>query len=381
MEVHVFHLMPWTEVEDEVAWPFSDDQYDPDIGEELYQDYIDQLEYCEELGFDALALNEHHYSAYGLMPSPNLIATALADRTSDIKIGVYGNVLPLRGHPVRVAEETAMIDNISEGRLISGFVRGVPSEYAAYGVDPNQSRSRFEEAWALIIKAWTEEEPFDWDGEHYQYDDVYIWPRPTQDPHPPLWMPAESERSIRFAVERKVPIARTIATPQNVSNTFNQYRRIAQEEHNWTPGDEHFGISRMVYVGETDEAAIAESKEHIEYYYDKLLGGLYRSGAVKAVGDSEYREDNAFEYEEMATSRDEKGRKAMEADFDELHETGEVIVGSPETVIEKIEDQYEITGGFNRLITRFQFGTLSHEKAIENAERFADEVYPEIENL
>src|SRR5438270_9734196 len=92
------------------------------------------MAYCKELGFDGVVFNEHHYSAYGTMPSPNLIASALSQRTKKIKIGVLGNILPLRNHPVRVAEEYAMIDCLSGGRLIAGFVRGIPPEYIWYGV-------------------------------------------------------------------------------------------------------------------------------------------------------------------------------------------------------------------------------------------------------
>ena len=381
MEVHVFHLMPWTEVEHEVAWPFSDDEFDPEIGSELYANYLDQLVYCEELGFDAVALNEHHYTAYGLMPSPNLMAAQLVHRTDDIDIAIYGNVLPIRGHPIRVAEELAMLDNLCEGRLISGFVRGVPQEYFAYGVDLDESRPRFQEAWELITRAWTEEEPFDFHGEFYSYEDVYIWPRPYQDPHPPLWMPAESDASIRFAAERRVPIARTLASREALASTYGRYREIAEEEFGWEPGPEQFGISRMVYVADTEAQAREEAEPHIEYYYNKLLGGIHRASGVKSVGDTEYREENAFDYEQAAVDQSEKGRKALNFDFEELIESGEILVGTPETVTEELERQYEATGGFERAILRFQFGSMPHEQAIGNAERFADEVYPEIRSL
>src|SRR5438874_132065 len=114
------------------------------------------MAYCEELGFDGVVFNEPHYCAYGTMPSPNLIASALSQKTKKIKIGVLGNILPLRNHPVRVAEEYAMIDCLSNGRLIAGFVRGIPPEYIWYGVNPGESRGRFQEAYDLIMTAWTE---------------------------------------------------------------------------------------------------------------------------------------------------------------------------------------------------------------------------------
>ena len=378
MDVHAFHLMPWPHVEEAIAWPFSSDRFDPEVGGGLYEQYLDQLAYCEELGYDAVAVNEHHYTAYGLMPSPNLMAANLAERTDDIDIAVYGNVLPLRGHPVRVAEELAMLDNLTEGRLISGFVRGIPSEYAAYGVDPDESRGRFAEAWDLIVRAWTEPEPFDFDGEYYSYEDVYVWPRPYQDPHPPLWMPAESEESIRFAAGKRVPIGRVFASTAGMVATSERYREIAEDEFGWSPGRDHFRPTRMIYVGETMERAREEAEEHLAYFYEKLLGAIFRAGAVKAVGDTEYREENAFEYEQNVPP---KALEVMDFDFEEYQESGEVIVGDPTYVVEELERQYDALDGFETLIALLQFGSLPDDLARRNLERFADEVMPELDRL
>jgi len=377
MDVTVFHLMPWPHVQDDIGWPFSNDRFDPASGSELYRTYLDQLVYCDELGYDAVGLNEHHFSAFGLMPSPNLVAANLASRTDDVAITIYGNVLPIRGHPIRVAEELAMLDNLCEGRLVSGFVRGIPSEYAAYGVDPSESRGRFAEAWDLIVRAWTEPEPFDFDGEFFQYEDVYIWPRPYQDPHPPLRMPAESEKSIQFAVGKRAPIGRVFVGTDGLASTFSRYRELA-EDAGWTPGPEQFAAARLVYVAEDDETARAESEEAFRYFYEDLLGAVFKAGAVQLVGDSEYREENAFAYEEAAP---EKGQQAMNFDYDEFRERGEIIAGGPETVVEELEAQYEATGGFRDLIASLQFGTLPDDLTRKNLELFADEVLPEIAGL
>ncbi|MGQ4556579.1 LLM class flavin-dependent oxidoreductase [Halobellus sp. GM3] len=377
MEVINFHLMPWQDASD-MAWPYSEDKFDPDIGSDLYQTYFSQLEYSEELGFDIIGFNEHHYTAYGLMPGPNLVASHMAARTDDIGLAVLGNVLPIRGNPVRLAEEMAMLDNISDGRMTSGFVRGIPTEYAAYNIDPNESRGRFEEAWKLITKAWTAEDPFDWDGEYWQYDDVYIWPRPKQDPHPPLWMPAESQQSLEWAAEQKVPIGQVFVGTQNLVDSAKYYRKVAREQHGWEPTEEYIWPARKTYVAETDEKAREEAKEHIEFFYNNLLGGLYRAGAVQQVGESAYREDDSFSYADHAP---EKGQKAMEADFEALVESGEIIVGSPETVTAEIEHQYEAIGGFGKFIGLFQFGSLPDHLVRRNMELFADEVMPEIKKL
>ena len=126
---------------------------------QLYNRYLDELEYGEELGFDAVSVNEHHQTAYGLMPSPIVTASALARRTKRVQDRILGSALPLRSHPMTVAEEHAMIDVISGGRLISGFVRGIGAEYHTFGVNPTFSHDRFHEAHDLIVRAWTENGP------------------------------------------------------------------------------------------------------------------------------------------------------------------------------------------------------------------------------
>src|SRR5207248_10788405 len=121
-----------------------------------------------------------------LTPSPNVLAAAVATHTTNAKIVLMGNCLPLHGHPVRLAEELAMIDVLSGGRLVSGFLRGGAREYSAYGIDLETGREMFKEAWELIVKAWTDPEPFAWHSNNYDYDVVSILPRPIQHPHPPL---------------------------------------------------------------------------------------------------------------------------------------------------------------------------------------------------
>src|SRR5205814_7029266 len=141
-------------------------------------------------GFDAIGINEHHAKPYGLMPSPNLVAAALSQRTRRIKIAILGNLPALHDNPVRLAEEIAMLDCMSGGRIISGFVRGVPQEYLALSVPIADARERLGEAWDLIVKSWTHHAPSAWHGKYFNYGRVSIWPRPRQHPHPPIVLPA-----------------------------------------------------------------------------------------------------------------------------------------------------------------------------------------------
>src|SRR5438477_1352777 len=163
--------------------------WDSERARGLYQQYIDQLVYASELGFDGMVLNEHHQNIYGLMPSPNLIAAALTQRTKRGKIVILGNLLPLHMNPLRVAEEYAMLDNMSDGRLIAGFAPGAGPETFNYDLPSASSRDHFWEAVELVHRAWTEPGPFAFEGNYYPLAYVNPWPLPTQKPPPSIWIP------------------------------------------------------------------------------------------------------------------------------------------------------------------------------------------------
>ena len=193
MKVFLFHLMPYACIDTDydktydTCWvTYPNSNFDPVKGHELYNRYLDELEYAEDLGFDGVCVNEHHQNAYGLMPSPVVMASALARQTKRVKIAILGNAFGIRDHPQTLAEEHAMIDCITGGRLISGMVRGLGCEYYSMGANPAFSHDRFHEAHDLVIRAWTEEGPFAFEGKHYHFEYVNSWPRPYQQPHPPI---------------------------------------------------------------------------------------------------------------------------------------------------------------------------------------------------
>ena len=146
MKLSSFHLMPWPNIKPELlaetnsAWvTYPNSDYDPELGRQLYGEYLDQLVFADEVGFDAICVNEHHQNAYGMMPSPNIMAAALISRTKQAKIAILGNGIALRDNPLRVAEEVGMLDVMSGGRIISGFVRGIGAEYHSLNIDPTTS--------------------------------------------------------------------------------------------------------------------------------------------------------------------------------------------------------------------------------------------------
>ncbi|MEY7851763.1 LLM class flavin-dependent oxidoreductase [Natrarchaeobius sp. A-rgal3] len=377
METYAFHLMPYPDIDSD-AWPFEQDTWDPEKGAEYYDNYLEQLEYAAELGFDGLGVNEHHYSAYGLQPSPNITAANLAGRTEDVDLAFFGNLPAIRENPIRLAEEIAMLDNMTEGRVVSGFPRGIPPEYLAYNIPLEESRPRFEEAWDLIMKTWTADEPFDWDGEYFQYENVYAWPRPYQDPHPEMWMPAESEKSLRFTAERQIPTGTSLHFEDELGETFRTYRQFAEEDYGWTPSDEHFTVLSWIYVAETTEKAYEEAREHLEYFQHELFTDVHLGVAARMDGDDFYKPEKREEYIENLSPH---GQASINWDFEESVDTVELLVGSPEDVVADIEEMYEAVGGFGRLVGHFHFGDLPHELAMKNLELYAEEVKPEVDKI
>src|ERR1700733_2212700 len=186
MKVFIFDLLAYGEqldhlkVGSELPYPLSNRYFKADVAVRTYAEHLEAWEEMDRLGYDGVGFNEHHCSPYGLMNSPNLMASAAAQRTKKLKLLIYGNLLPLH-EPLRLAEELAMLDCLSNGRLISGFARGIPREYQVHNVALSESRARFEEAYDIVTRAWTED-VFSYSGKFWSYKDVAIWPRPVQRP-------------------------------------------------------------------------------------------------------------------------------------------------------------------------------------------------------
>ena len=196
MKIYYFSEFPYHEYPDaegekypSLRLTFPNAYFDPGKGTELFKRYFDEAMYVDELGFDGIMVNEHHNTPSCMNASCNLTAAVLARTTQQAKILLLGNILPIHDNPVRLAEEIAMIDVISGGRVISGMVRGTGVETLATNGNPMDNRARFEECHDLVIKTWTTPGPFRWEGEHYNFRVVNPWMVPVQKPHPPVWVP------------------------------------------------------------------------------------------------------------------------------------------------------------------------------------------------
>jgi alkanesulfonate monooxygenase SsuD/methylene tetrahydromethanopterin reductase-like flavin-dependent oxidoreductase (luciferase family) len=374
-----FHLMPYRPLDlaeaakYRSAWVALPNRfYDPIKGAEEYQTYIDHLVAGEELGFYALGVNEHHQTAYGLMPAPNLVASALIARTKRVKIAILGRALPLLDNPMTVAEEYAMLDNLSKGRIIAGFVRGIGAEYHSTGRNPYFSHERFHEAHDLIVRAWTEPGPFTFEGEHYNLRYVNLWPRSYQRPHPPIWIPSQgSSETVVWASapERKYPFLVTFASADSVARYHLNYREHARQYGYEAHGDQ-LGWAAPIYVGDTDQKAREEAGAAVETLFNNFLPMPWEMLLPPGY-------TSMASMKNLIKMRASLGSRPRTQTAEELISSGTALIGSARTVRQRIEEMRERTG-FNIMVALLQFGILPDHLARRNQERFAAEVMPSL---
>jgi alkanesulfonate monooxygenase SsuD/methylene tetrahydromethanopterin reductase-like flavin-dependent oxidoreductase (luciferase family) len=374
MQFYFFHLMSWPYLpenfahEHDSAWVWVPNSlYDPAKGTELYRAYLDTLAYADELGFDGVCVNEHHQTAYGLMPSPNLMAAALTQITRRCKIAVIGNALPLYNPPLRVAEEFAMLDVMSGGRLVAGMVIGGGPEYFTYGIDPTTARDKFKEALDLILKAWTTPGPFVWNGKHYFFRHVNPWPRPLQAPHPPIWIPgAGSSETIDFVAQRRFSYMGIPYFHIDVfRRVFDQFRDACARA-GYTAAPEQMGWGVPIYVADTDRRAREEFEPAFWYFVKNLLKGLLLSPPGYTSPKSA-----------LAMLKNRKLFLSEQTSWDDIEKGAYAIVGSPETVRQKLE-HYQKQLGAGVILTGCQTGPVQHDQTRRSMELLAREVMPRL---
>ena len=376
VDTWVFDQVYWPGV-DRPPVPFPGRYWDPKIGAAQYDDHLRYLRLADELGFDGVCLTEHHYAPYGL-PSPNIMAAAVAVQTTRAKLVLMGNCLPLHGHPVRLAEELAMIDVLSKERLVSGLLRGGFTEWHAYGIDAATARGRFEEAWDLIVDCWVRPEPFSWNKTYFQYENVSVVPRPIQQPHPPLLMAASTAECIEFCARKRVPMASSFAPTESMMENFAYYREYAEKECGWSPGPESFLFSRQLYVAPTDAQARDEAAPHLEAFWREAPVGKKLPDDVERYRAAQ-RTERSFDYKKGKMAGGPFLVESLAAgkvpSIDWLIDQGLAIIGSPDSVTKQIRYQQERFGA-GTLMIYSPFGTLPVDMATRSLELFAKEVMP-----
>jgi alkanesulfonate monooxygenase SsuD/methylene tetrahydromethanopterin reductase-like flavin-dependent oxidoreductase (luciferase family) len=384
MKVFVFDLLAYGENLDrlkvgaELPYPLSKQHFRSGVAVRTYAEHLAAWEELDRLGYDGVGFNEHHCSPYGLMNSPNLMAAAAAQRTKRLKLLIYGNLLPLH-EPLRLAEELAMLDCLSNGRIISGFARGIPREYQVHNVPLSDSRARFEEAFEIVTRAWTED-VFSYAGRFWSYKDVAIWPRPVQQPHPPIWIPiVGSKESIEFAGRHDIPITPGLAGGGLRNDIIRFYAKcLADAGHRITPN--HLSLGLNAYVADSKAQAVREVAPYHLYFNRTLFshGSFTETAAQRKVG---YVSQSSTDYvrpenQRAAALLREDFRNMTMTDVERLAD--QMPWGTPAEVAERIIAQADAAGA-NMVQIGFNRGAMPHEMFMEQIRRFAAGVLPALQ--
>ncbi len=372
MKFNFFHSMPWTHYEGvPESWPVGSGSFDGERGRILYDDYIRSMIHAEDCDFDWIACNEHHYSPFSLMPNCNLIAAILAHRTRRAKVAVLGNLVPLL-NPVRVAEEYAMLDVMSGGRLIAGFMRGIPHEYLAYNIAPSESFGRMREATELIIKAWTEPEPFGWEGEYYQFPSIAIWPKPYQKPYPQLLMSATNPEAAALAARYKAIIGMVFLQDLDWGRDITEGYRRAARACGWEAGPEHLLVGEHTVIADSDAEALDIMKKGHDYLH-RVLMRPQRDAQRIVIEKTRFFGDNT----NMGRNFQNKLALFKTRSVEESIETGSILCGSPATVVKQMKKIHAAVG--NGIFSlNFKVGDVPEDTLRHGMELFRDQVLPEM---
>ena len=354
---------------------------DPQVAHGLLNRYLDEFALCDEEGLDIM-VNEHHSTATCMTVSVPMALAVIARETKRARLLSLGNPIANRPDPVRVAEEAAWLDVLSGGRTELGLVKGAPYEIAPANSNPARLMRRYWEAHDLILKALsTTDGPFSWEGEFYHYRAVNIWPRPIQQPTPPIWITGLSAETGRAAAERGHVVA-TLLSGGIAKPMFDAYRKRAREL-GWEAGPDRIAYAAIVGVGDTRDEGLRRAD---------LIAGYVRTSPIVAepfINPPGYNSLAANVAATKAGKRpksiiaDRHGRPidAMEASVQDLMANDTVFAGTPDDVVAQLRAFNDRMGGVGHLLFFGQGGLLDHRDTVENIKLFAREVAPRIAEL
>ena len=379
-----FNLMPWPSLPDNFreehrsVWvDIPNKLYDPHKGHFVYHEYMDQLEYADSLGYDGIGVNEHHQNGYGLMPSPNIIAAGLARRTSQAALAVIGNSLALYNPPLRVAEEFAMLDVISGGRLLAGFPVGTSMDTNyCYGQIPGLTRDKYAEAHELVMRAWHEDEPFAFDGKYNQLRYVNLWPKPIQKPNPPIYIPGGgSVETWDFCLDNDYNYSYLSFTGYLRGKKLldGYWDRVAARGKDESPYRAAF--AQTICVADTDQQAEEMYAEHVSYFYNRCLH-VY-GGFADAPG---YRTIKTLKADVLNALSEEMQNLFPNLTWKELVDEGYIIAGSPATVRERMEDLIKSLR-VGHIFCLIHIGNMPDWKTRYSTKLFAEQVMPHLRDM
>ena len=349
-----------------LTWPTPPAYNDPAVSVQSYQDGIEECEFAEEVGFEWVSFSEHHYSGRIATGTPSVMAAAVAERCKKVRIAMLGHLLPLN-NPVRIAEEITLLDNITNGRFVMGFLRGTPNEDQVYNINPAEGRGRMLESMDLILKALTEPQPFAWEGRYYQYRTVSVWPRPVQRPFPPAIVATRSDDAVHFAATHKLGLGVSFLPVDDVARITEKYFRWC-DEAGWRPEPDQVVFRGSIYLGETDRQAQEWFAQQTDQ--GRAPGMALRSTVAQAIQAS--RAGQALDYRNVF---------AGSAEGDIVGGApGLTFVGGPDEIAKQIQAYHDVCGtGVIDLF--FQQPTLTHQDIMNEIELFGNEVLPRIKEL
>lgn len=355
-------------------------QFDPQVGHGLLNRYLDEFAYADEVGLDIM-VNEHHSTVTCLTVSVPMALAIIARETKTARLLTLGNPIANRPDPVRVAEEMAWLDVLSGGRLEMGLVKGAPYEIAPANSNPARLMRRYWEAHDLILKALsTTDGPFNWEGEYFHYRNVNIWPRPLQQPTPPIWMTSSSAFSSIDHAKLDYTCA-TFLSGAVARSVFDGYRKAYLEAHGRPAPDKRLAYLGVVAVA-GDRKAAFERAEHMKGYF-----------STAARLDQQFRNPAGFNHIKANVKMLQAGPNAIrprlrsgaplpsDPSIEQYIDAGLMFVGTPDDVYEQIKQFYVDVGGFGNLLMMGQAGTISHEDTVDNLSLFAKHVMPRLQEL
>ncbi|MBI3801217.1 MAG: LLM class flavin-dependent oxidoreductase, partial [Deltaproteobacteria bacterium] len=331
-----------------------------------YHETIEQIVYAEELGFATAWLAElHFFRSFSIMPAPLILAAVIAQQTKRIRLGTAVTLLPLQ-HPLRTAEEAAVVDILSQGRLEFGVGRGtIALHFQGFNVPRDESRERFEEALTIIERAWTQE-TCAFDGKYFHVPETLVVPKPVQKPHPPLRIAANSVETATFAGEHGYPVF--VASPINpfpkLPEHIEAYRQ-ALRTAGYQEKKEDIAVAFPLYVADSEAQVRREVETSFMHYYDTIT----RQARLAERDDSP-----AYAYLREL-------RQRIAAMTWETIDTTMALYGSPDTCVRKLKDAHRQCT-MSQVICWFNPGGLvPHKQVMASMRRFATEVMPAVQEL
>ena len=322
----------------------------------LFEEGVEQIQYSEAVGFDYCLIAEHHFTTYGNSPAPLMQALYIGQRTRRLKIGTAAVILPV-WQPLRLAEEIAVLDNLLEGRFMCGIGRGYQSyEMAGFGGSVEESREKFQETLDVLLKAWTQEESFTYDGKYVQIrTPVTVFPKPLQKPYPPLWLAGTSVDSMQLAAQLDaLPLSSSMMGTAGVRAQFGAL--VHAHAALGKPIDNlRLGLQCMTHVAPTDEEA-----------YDAVAYARWQTRAQRGLN----RQD---------ITNGRVDASPYPGELDDAAYLDRLFVGSPATVIKKFTRAASL--GATHISNWMMFGGIEHEKLMRSIRLMGEEVIPALRHV